>query len=404
METKPSAEAKHVPHGLKRFFCPRANAASGLRLAACGLLARRRPLPDKPQMPAAYLLPALLGLALLSCNLPAALAEQDAPAAEQPASPPEPPTAAVHLAPDERSESDAKALAMRFAQQLRQLQAGEESFAGFWLPANTAQPRGLVILLPSDGEHADWPDTIAPLRQRLPDAGWHTLSLTLPDPPAFESERPATPAKEDSPPEDEPTAASEGEPPEEQPPAETTEAGYLPEKTAPPQNEDTPVERDTAEKQPRQERKSRRERIDERITAALDFAREQNVKRLVLLGHGTGAYWAARYLGSTDTEAVDYLLVISPKQPVDADEEVSIAALGLPTADIYYKDDDIARQAARERRNESQRLDHANYGQIALSQLSADPDAARERLQRRVRGWLEKQLDAGSNKLEAQFP
>ncbi len=40
----------------------------------------------------------------------------------------------------------------------------------------------MVILVPGDGESPDWPQAIGPLRRKLPDAGWQTLSLALPDP------------------------------------------------------------------------------------------------------------------------------------------------------------------------------------------------------------------------------
>ncbi len=62
------------------------------------------------------------------------------------------------------------------------LKAGDESFLTLWLPANTAEAEGVVILVPGDGESPDWPQAIGPLRRKLPDAGWQTLSLALPDP------------------------------------------------------------------------------------------------------------------------------------------------------------------------------------------------------------------------------
>ena len=43
-----------------------------------------------------------------------------------------------------------------------------------------AEATGVVILVPGADESADWPSVIAPLRSKLPDSGWSTLSLTLP--------------------------------------------------------------------------------------------------------------------------------------------------------------------------------------------------------------------------------
>ncbi len=63
----------------------------------------------------------------------------------------------------------------------QQLQAGGDTFLALWKPANTSDPKGVVIILPGAGETADWPQAIAPLRNKLPDTEWASLSLTLPD-------------------------------------------------------------------------------------------------------------------------------------------------------------------------------------------------------------------------------
>jgi hypothetical protein len=38
-----------------------------------------------------------------------------------------------------------------------------------------------VIIVPGAGETADWPNAVGPLRQKFPDVGWHSLSVSLPD-------------------------------------------------------------------------------------------------------------------------------------------------------------------------------------------------------------------------------
>ena len=83
----------------------------------------------------------------------------------------------------ERSQDEAKGLERQLPEDGQQiLKAGDESFLTLWLPANTAEAEGVVILVPGDGESPDWPQAIGPLRRKLPDAGWQTLSLALPDP------------------------------------------------------------------------------------------------------------------------------------------------------------------------------------------------------------------------------
>ena len=83
----------------------------------------------------------------------------------------------------EASELVQQTLQVRLPETEQQsLQAGDETFLALWQPAHQAEAAGLVILLPGDGESADWPQAIGPLRRKLPEAGWHTLSLSLPDP------------------------------------------------------------------------------------------------------------------------------------------------------------------------------------------------------------------------------
>src|SRR5690606_28788316 len=82
------------------------------------------------------------------------------------------------------SESHQQALQRQLPQrQQLMLDGGADPFLSLWLPANQAQPAGLVILLHGEGETADWPTAIGPLRRQLPDLGWSTLSLSLPDAP-----------------------------------------------------------------------------------------------------------------------------------------------------------------------------------------------------------------------------
>lgn len=77
----------------------------------------------------------------------------------------------------------------RWADQLRDnlvigdaitLQAGKVEFLAIYTPASGSTQRGGVILLHGLGAHPDWPDVIAPLRMELPERGWATLSLQMP--------------------------------------------------------------------------------------------------------------------------------------------------------------------------------------------------------------------------------
>ena len=273
------------------------------------------------------------------------------------------------------------------------LQASGETFMALWRPANVAEPKGLVILLPGEGESADWPRGIGPLRRGLPDHGWHTLSVSLPDTPAFAP--PVTPEPEqEEPAEQEPAAADDIDPQ-----AAPNEAGYLPEETAgvpgEPASETEQAESDLTAATTSEEKPQHAERIDERIDAALAHARTLQPGFIVLLGQGTGAYWATRYLQQLAPEDVRHLLLIQPRQPEGQEESLvrMVPTLKLATGDFFYQNGNAARAEARARLNASRRIQHPAYHQVGLPALTDDRESEQQQLLRRVRGWLDRPAD-----------
>ena len=112
----------------------------------------------------------------LSSALPVLAAE---PAPE---TAPAQPAPAVRQPLPERSQEDAAALERQVpAAEQQQLQAAQDTFLALWKPANSSDPSGVVVIVPGAGENADWPRVVGPLRNKLPDANWASLSLSLPD-------------------------------------------------------------------------------------------------------------------------------------------------------------------------------------------------------------------------------
>ena len=271
--------------------------------------------------------------------------------------------------------------------ELISLNADKDDFVALWRPANVAEPKGVIVLLPGEGESTNWPRGIGPLRRGLPDHGWHTLSLSLPDSPGLL----LPPATEQTP--EQPTDEPEPEQPTEEPPP--SEAGYLPEEAAAVPDEpaaddgDAQAPAETAAPKPEQA-----EQIAARIEAALAFARSKQPAAIVLLGQGTGGYWAARYLQQRAPADVRHLLVIQPRQPEGQDEPLAqlVPTLKLATGDFYYKDAGSEQQTARERLNASRRIQHPAYRQVGLPQQTGDRPSDQEVLVRRVRGWLKREI------------
>mgnify|MGYP003132931302 FL=1 len=311
-------------------------------------------------------------------------AEEPAEAEAAPA-----PVAADRPVLPSRSETMAADLLRQLpASEFVSLNASGTDFVALWRPANVAEPKGIIILLPGEGESADWPRGIGPLRRGLPDHGWHTLSLSLPDSPGLVLPMATEPAPE------QPTDAPEtvAEQPSEDP--APSEAGYLPEETAAAPGEQAVDDSDTqapAETPPMKPDHS--EQISARIEAALAFARSKQPKAIVLLGQGTGGYWAARYLQQQAPQDVRHLLIVQPRQPDGQEEPLAqlVPPLKLITGDFYYKDVTSDQQTARERLNASRRIQHPAYRQVGLPRQTGERQTDQEVLVRRVRGWLKRE-------------
>jgi len=315
-------------------------------------------------------LPALCLSLLFTSAFSVQAADAPAPAAEKP----------VERQPlPERSQEEASFLTRKIPQQeQQQLQAGSDSFLALWKPANSAEPEGVVIIVPGAGENADWPQAISPLRHKLPDANWGSLSLSLPDvsvdtlpPRVMEAPKATvdTSSKE----------ASTADKPIEQ--AASAEAEGTDPSLVPGADEQD---------------KTDASRIFDRIDAAVAFAQTQSARSVVLLGHGTGAWWAARYLSEKQPSQVQKFVMVAAQTPTGRHPDVQQLAPGLklPTADVFYQDQALSRKNALARAQAAKRLKNDGYKQVSLKTLPGNSDAGQEQLYRRVRGWLSPQASA----------
>lgn len=281
----------------------------------------------------------------------------------------------------ERSQEDAAALQRQLPlEEQQQLQAGSDTFLALWKPANSDQPKGTVIILPGADETADWPQAVGPLRRRFPDEGWGSLSLTLPD----------TPNSGSLPRIDDPavTVAATAD--------KTADKGTKAADTAKPAEPENTAEADAAASVARaaaadELAKAEAARVFARIDSAMAFAQQKKSRTVVLLGHGSGAYWAARYVSEKPSPLIQKLVMISAQEPATAKPHLDelTTSLKVKTADFVYKDLAQNREAALQRLQASKRSKNVTYTQVALTTLPGDSAAQQEQLFRRVRGWLE---------------
>lgn len=304
-------------------------------------------------------------------------AEKAAPAAEAAA----PSTRAALL---ERSQEDAQALERRVAKAEQQtLQAGNESFLALWKPANDSDPKGALIIVPGAGENADWPTTVGPLRSKFPDAGWHTLSVSLPDLLADSPQ-----ARVESTPAPQPDKGTGESAPAKDTPADAN--ANVAQATAP--EADTAQSTDAVEASEHNDQADA-ERIFARLDAAVAYAQEQKARSIVLLGNGSGAYWAARYLSEKQPPQVQKLVMVAAQTParVEHDLESLTSTLKVPATDLYYATRTGDRHAAQLRLQASKRQKDSQYRQLSLIAMPGNKAAEQEQLFRRVRGWLSPQ-------------
>ncbi|MBA6131326.1 MULTISPECIES: alpha/beta hydrolase family protein [Pseudomonas] len=318
-------------------------------------------------------LASLLPLGALAADAETPPAANAAPAAETP----RPPLL-------ERSQEDALALERLVPKAEQQtLQAGADSFLALWKPANDSDPQGAVIIVPGAGENADWPNAVGPLRQKFPDVGWHSLSISLPDLLA-DSPQARVEAK--------PKAAMDQAQGERAPVKDVPADANANVAQATAADADT-AESTDAELASEQSDPADAERIFARLDAAVAFAQQRNARSIVLIGHGSGAYWAARYLSEKQPPQVHKLVMVAAQTParVEHDLESLAPTLKVPTADIYYATRSADRSAAALRLQASKRQKDSQYRQLSLIAMPGNQAAEQEQLFRRVRGWMNPQ-------------
>ncbi|MBH3376129.1 alpha/beta hydrolase family protein [Pseudomonas juntendi] len=318
-------------------------------------------------------LASLLPLGALAADAETPPAANAAPAAETP----RPPLL-------ERSQEDALALERLVPKAEQQpLQAGADSFLALWKPANDSDPQGAVIIVPGAGENADWPNAVGPLRQKFPDVGWHSLSISLPDLLA-DSPQARVEAK--------PKAATDQAQGERAPVKDVPADANANVAQATAADADT-AESTDAELASEQSDPADAERIFARLDAAVAFAQQRNARSIVLIGQGSGAYWAARYLSEKQPPQVHKLVMVAAQTParVEHDLESLAPTLKVPTADIYYATRSADRSAAALRLQASKRQKDSQYRQLSLIAMPGNQAAEQEQLFRRVRGWMNPQ-------------
>ena len=206
------------------------------------------------------------------------------------------------------------------------LKADNQDFLGIYTPAAKAKTLGTVLILHAEGEHPLWPGAIVNLQNYLPEKGWATFSIALPD--QTYPDPPPLPTKEEL--------------------AEHTSTATKGAAKATVENNSTA--KDANNNQPEKKYNPHSGQLDiesqaqNRIIAAIRHINDSEKNGIVLYGQGLGGLRAGAYLttlnqsGANSVEALKALIII------DSPNEISLIGKDGTQAETKKIYDSFTRQ------------------------------------------------------------
>jgi len=160
------------------------------------------------------------------------------------------------------------------------LQADGQKFLGIYTEPTTDKKLGGVIILHGLGVHPNWVDVVQPLRTRLPDTGWFTLSLQMP--------------------------------------ILDNEADYM-------------------------DYRPLFSEIAPRIDAGINYLKNKDIKKITIIGHSMGATMAGYYVANNKRPEIRALIAIGATGNLFKDPKLdyiqSLKNISIPVLDLSGSDD-----------------------------------------------------------------
>lgn len=272
--------------------------------------------------------------------------------------------------------------------------------------AHKAQQHGAVLLLPGKEQHADWPELISPMRKTLPEAGWYTLSVSLPAYSEGEIPKRQLPAKKiDSVILNDALRQALTKPASRQSKEETdntkveaavedTDVAEEPATINEDESNDKPVDIDLGEKDENIKAVPYEDKAMVHLEAGMRHLQQQGYQNIVLLAYRSSANLALGYIEKIRGQIADKGFALVMIDPVlDENYQFDIAkALGksfpAPVLELVDFNDLDQQMLAKQRIRSARVAGIARYMQVEQSLKKGE--GIQKSLIRRVRYWLER--------------
>lgn len=307
------------------------------------------------------------------------------------------------------------------------LVAADTPFHGLFLQETAGKPQGGVLILHDNQQHGHWPTVTGPLREYLPNYGWATLTVELPDQPdtalparpvygsqaSAETDQSAEPPQDTEPAQtDDDTeattpvsenrdstgiaASGKTEPENEQPLADNEPA--LPRLTGLPGITNNQPDTTTTTQPPSQTaQQAYQQQMRLRLAAGIEYLNSRGQFNLVVIANGNSASWAVDYLNNQQQQRLANnedlrglaLILIDPIQNTENQLylEQQLQQLEIPVLDLITNLNNLNPADNKHRAGVMKHRQRNRYRQIYV----AGPDLSSQQhqaLKRRVRGWL----------------
>ncbi len=298
--------------------------------------------------------------------------------------------------PDTQADTIAAVAADANAGQIVWLNDNKGKFLALFERDRSGDPQGAILILHAEGQHLNLNQSTQSLRLALPEWGWATLTIELPDPllPSVPPRpKPEEIQAEKTPPNDEASPSNE----DAADPSTNTAAASAP----------APAEQ-TTEEAPRPEPADPEPIAQARLKAAVNYLHEQGQFNLAMIAIGVnaarGAYFM-KQISPAKAEPSDprektfqTLVIINPRHQLPTHQSTinpelpeSLADPSTPILDIY-EDTQINEILAKQRLDQAKRKKITAYRQIALADLDSPDSTSHDRLIRSIRGFLRRHM------------